>query len=85
MEWLLDFMYCGVVSLQQEEVEDFLRAGEELKVKGLTVMVTPESLAPPRKTFETSVSPSMKINTSISSPLKVKTPLVEIRQLRPDH
>ena len=77
MEWLLDFMYCGVVSLQQVEVEDFLRAGEELSVKGLTVMVTPEFPAPPRKTFETSASPSMKINTSTSSPLKVKTPLVK--------
>ena len=77
MEWLLDFMYCGEVSLQQVEVEDFLRAGEELSVKGLTVMVTPEFPAPPRKTFETSASPSMKINTSTSSPLKVKTPLVK--------
>jgi len=77
MEWLLDFMYCGEVSLQQVEVEDFLRAGEELSIKGLTVMVTPESPTPPRKTFETSASPTMKINTSISSPLKVRTPLVK--------
>ena len=77
MEWLLDFMYCGEVSLQQVEVEEFLRAGEELSVKGLTVMVTPESPAPPSKTFEASVSPSMKIKTSISSPLNPQTPLVK--------
>ena len=85
MEWLLDFMYCGEVSLQQVEVEDFLRAGEELSIKGLTVMVTPEYPCPPRKTFEISASPSMKINTSISSPMKVKTPLVKKINIRRKH
>ena len=29
MEALLDFVYCGEVSLEQLEVEGFLRAGEE--------------------------------------------------------
>ena len=29
MEALLDFVYCGEVSLQQLELEDFLRAGED--------------------------------------------------------
>ena len=29
MEALLDFVYCGEVSLQQMELEDFLRAGED--------------------------------------------------------
>ena len=29
MELLLDFMYCGEVALEQEELESFLRSGEE--------------------------------------------------------
>ena len=29
MELLLDFMYCGEVALEQEEMESFLRSGEE--------------------------------------------------------
>ena len=29
MELLLDFMYCGEVGLEQEEMESFLRSGEE--------------------------------------------------------
>ena len=52
MESLLDFMYCGEVSLQQVELEDFLKTGEELGVKGLTAMVTPDSPAPPTQFVE---------------------------------
>ena len=29
MELLLHFMYCGEVALEQEELESFLRSGEE--------------------------------------------------------
>ena len=29
MELLLDFIYCGEVALEQEEMESFLRSGEE--------------------------------------------------------
>ena len=52
MESLLDFMYCGEVSLQQVELEAFFKAGEELGVKGLTAMVTPDSPAPPTQFVE---------------------------------
>ena len=41
MESLLDFIYCGEVILQQEELENFIKTGEELKVKGLSIMITP--------------------------------------------
>ena len=41
MELMLDFIYCGKVMVQQEELENFLKTGEELKVKGLSVMITP--------------------------------------------
>ena len=70
MEWLLDFMYCGEVSLQQVELEDFFKAGEELGVKGLTAMVTPDSpVPPPTQKFRTCGPHSMKQNTSVSPPL----------------
>ena len=36
MELLLDFMYCGEVSVKVEELENLLKAGEELGVKGLS-------------------------------------------------
>ena len=29
MELLLDFMYCGEVAVEQEELESFMRSGEE--------------------------------------------------------
>ena len=53
MEWLLDSMYCGEVSLQAVELEDFFKAGGELGVKGLTAMVTPDqgSLKVPKMVF----------------------------------
>ena len=41
MELMLDFIYCGKVMVQQEELENFLKTGEELKVKGLSIMITP--------------------------------------------
>ena len=41
MELLLEFIYCGEAILQQEELENFIKTGEELKVKGLSVMITP--------------------------------------------
>jgi len=49
VELLLDFMYCGEVALQQEELESFMRAGEELGVRGLAIMVTPATLGPSPK------------------------------------
>ena len=33
MESLLDFIYCGEVTVQQEELENFIKTGEELKVR----------------------------------------------------
>ena len=33
MESLLDFIYCGEVMVQWEELENFLKTGEELKVR----------------------------------------------------
>ena len=30
---VLDFIYCGEVTLQQEELENFIKTGEELKVR----------------------------------------------------
>ena len=33
---LLSFAYCGEVELEQEMLESFLKAAEELQVKGLT-------------------------------------------------
>merc|ERR1719447_1280010 len=36
MELLLDFMYCGEAHVKQEELENFLKAGEELWVRGLS-------------------------------------------------
>jgi len=41
MESLLDFIYCGEVTLEQEELENFIKTGEELKVRGLSIMITP--------------------------------------------
>ena len=69
MEWLLDFMYCGEVSLQQMELEDFFKAGEELGVKGLTAMATPDSPVPPTQKFRTCDPHSMKPDTFVSPPL----------------
>jgi len=36
LQALLSFAYCGEVELEQERLESFLKAGEELQVKGLT-------------------------------------------------
>ena len=36
MESLLDFMYCGEAYVKQEELENFLKAGDELGVRGLS-------------------------------------------------
>ena len=69
MESLLDFMYCGEVSLQQVELEDFFKAGEELGVKGLTAMATPDSPVPPTQKFGTCGPHSMKPDTFVSPPL----------------
>ena len=66
LESLLDFMYCGEVSLQRMELEAFFKAGEELGVKGLTAMVTPDSPAPPTQKSRTCGPHSMKLNTSVS-------------------
>merc|ERR1719222_1183930 len=49
MELLLDFMYCGEVALEQEELESFMRSGEELGVRGLAIMVTPANPGPSPK------------------------------------
>ena len=46
MESLLDFIYCGEVTLEQEELENFIKTGEELKVRGLSIMKTPTVPSP---------------------------------------
>ena len=38
MELLLDFMYSGELMLKQDELENFLKTGQELGVKGLAVI-----------------------------------------------
>jgi len=43
MELLLDFMYGGEVHVKVEELENFLKAGDELGVKGLSNTKAPES------------------------------------------
>ena len=38
MELLLDYMYSGELSLKQDELENFLKTGQELGVKGLAII-----------------------------------------------
>jgi len=46
MESLLDFIYCGEVTMEQDELEMFIKTGEELKVRGLSIMITPTVPSP---------------------------------------
>jgi len=62
MESLLDFMYSGVVKVEEQSLDEFLKAAKELKVQGLVEGLqfmdkNPEEDEPPTKTSKRKKSP----------------------------
>ena len=62
MESLLDFMYSGVVKVEEQSLNEFLKAAKELKVQGLVEDLqfmdkNPEEDEPPTKTSKRKKSP----------------------------
>jgi len=47
MELLLDFMYCGEVSVKEEELESLIQTAEELGVRGLASTAPPTTFNSP--------------------------------------
>ena len=78
MEFLLDFIYSGEVMLKQEELENFLKTGEELGVKGLAISETPTNSTPPKNELNSDNVPSSELakkfpTPEASSPVKIES------------
>jgi len=85
MELLLDFMYCGEVALEQEELESFLRSGEELGVKGLAITVTPVTFdGSPKKKIKPLLDNSAHLGLHENSSSVVSTDKTYVPSLQPE-
>ena len=84
MMLLLDFMYSGEVMLKQEELENFLKTGEELGVRGLAP--SNSTLSPDEVNSSSDNVPSSELVKELptpeaSSPVKIASSPVKIESL----
>ena len=73
LKLLLDFIYYGEVTLEQEELEEFIKTGEELKIKGLNQEESKQWGDPGTESNYDFKSIKITPTIPISSPSKIKS------------